>query len=108
MTKGKECPPAPGPLEALARHFDDLFANVAQRRSFRSYVRGLLLPRDRHKTLTGLAGTEPMVGAHDPPAQRLQFFFSEADWDAEALNSHRLELLLRDNPATQPHEGAPW
>jgi hypothetical protein len=47
MTKAQECPPAPGPLEDFARRFDDLFRNVAQRRSFRSYLQGLLLPRDR-------------------------------------------------------------
>jgi len=96
MTKPKECPPAPGPLEDFVHRFDDLFTNVAQRRSFRSYLQGLLLPRDRHKTLTGLAGTEPVTGAQDAPAQRLQFFLSEAAWESEALNTRRLELLLSD------------
>ncbi len=103
MTKAQECSPAPGPLEDFARRFDDLFTNVAQRRSFRSYLQGLLLPRDRHKTLTGLAGTEPVTGAQDAPAQRLQFFLSEAAWEAEALNARRLELLLSD-AETRPHE----
>lgn len=29
--------------------------------SFRAYLQGLVLPRDQNKSLTGLAGTEPMV-----------------------------------------------
>ena len=45
--------PAPGPLEDYAAQFDDLFANVAQRRAIREYLHGLLLPRERTKTLAG-------------------------------------------------------
>ncbi|MFD3488785.1 hypothetical protein [Streptomyces sp. NPDC058665] len=60
------CPPAPGPLEAYAARFDDLFSALAQRRGFREYLAGLLLPRDRNKTLTALAGSEPVVGAQNP------------------------------------------
>ena len=46
MTARRPCPPAPGPLEAYAPVFDDLFGNVAQRRGFRAYLQGLLLPHD--------------------------------------------------------------
>ena len=102
MTRRRACPPAPGPLEAYAAQFDPLFGMLAQRRSFREYVQGLLLPHDRHKTLTALAGAEPIVGAQAPAVQRLQFFLSESTWDAEAVNARRLELLLED-PATTPH-----
>jgi SRSO17 transposase len=63
----------------------------------------LLLPRDRHKTLTGLVGTEPVVGAQAPSVQRLQFFLSESPGDAEAVNCQRLASLMTD-PATAPHE----
>ena len=80
MTKRLPCPPAPGPLEAYAERFDDHLGTLAQRRGFREYLQGLLLPRDRHKTLTGLVGTEPVVGAQAPSAQRLQFFLSESPW----------------------------
>ena len=103
MTKRLPCPPAPGPLEAYAGQFDDQLGTLAQRRSFREYLQGLLLPRDRHKTLTGLVGTEPGVGAQAPAVQRLQFFLSESPWNAEAVNRRRLELLVTD-PATAPHE----
>ena len=63
MTARRPCPPAPGPLEDYAQRFDGLFSSLAQRRGLRDYLQGLLLPRDRNKTLTGLAGAEPIVGA---------------------------------------------
>jgi SRSO17 transposase len=103
MTKRLPCPPAPGPLESYAAQFDDRLGTVAQRRGLREYLHGLLLPRDRHKTLTGLVGTAPVVGAQAPSVQRLQFFMSESSWDAEAINGHRLELVMTD-PATMPHD----
>jgi hypothetical protein len=63
MTKRLPSSPAPGPLEDYAANFDDLFGTLAQRRGFREYLQGLLLPRDRNKVLTSLAGMEPIVGA---------------------------------------------
>jgi SRSO17 transposase len=90
-------------LEDYAARFDDLFASLAQRRGFREYLTGLLLPRERNKTLTALAGAEPVVGAQDPAVQRLQFFLSESGWDAEKINARRLELLAAD-AATTPHD----
>jgi hypothetical protein len=103
MTRPAACPPAPGPLEGYAARFDDLFTRVAQRRGFREYLAGLLAPRDRNKTLTALAGAEPVTGAQLPAVQRLQFFLSESRWDPDRVNERRLELLLKD-PATAPHE----
>src|SRR5262245_24150216 len=102
MTVRKLCPEAPGPLEAYARGFDGCFGTLAQRRAFRAYLQGLLLPRDRNKTLTALAGTEPVVGAQHPAAQQLQYFLSEAAWDGAALDARRLAGLVAD-PATRPH-----
>ena len=102
MTAPKPCPEAPGPLETYARQFDDGLESLAQRRAFRDYLAGLLLPRDRNKTLTGLANTEPVLGAQHPEAQRLQYFLSEANWEATALNDRRVALVVAD-PATTPH-----
>ena len=102
MTARRPCPVAPGPLEGYAARFDELFARVAQRRGFREYLAGLLAPRDRNKTLTALAGAEPVVAAQAKGVQRRQLFLSEAPWDAEAINARRLALLLSD-PATIPH-----
>src|SRR5712691_4341392 len=104
MTRRRRCPPAPGPLEEYAARFDDLFGVLAQRRGFREYLTGLLAPRDRNKTLTALAGAEPVTGAQHPAVQRLQFFLSESRWNPGAVNARRLELLLAD-PATAPHGG---
>ncbi len=104
MTRRVPCPPAPGLLEEYVAQFDAQFASVAQRRAIRDYLQGLLLPRERNKTLTGLAGTEPVVGAQAPPVQRLQWFLSESAWDAEAVNDRRLESLCGD-PTTRPHDG---
>ena len=102
MTRHRPCPAAPGPLEAYAARFDDLFSRLAQRRGFREYLAGLLAPRDRNKTLTALAGAEPVTGAGHPAVQRLQFFLSESRWDPDRVNARRLELLLA-GPATAPH-----
>jgi SRSO17 transposase len=96
------CPPAAGPLEDYAILFDGLFSRLAQRRGFREYLTGLLAPRDRNKTLTCLAGAEPVEGAQHRAVQRLQYFLSESTWDSELVNARRLELLLAD-PATAPH-----
>src|SRR5712671_7093207 len=101
MTRRRPCPAAPGPLEEYAARFDDVFGSLAQRRGFREYLAGLLAPRDRNKTLTALAGAEPVAGAQHRSVQRLQFFLSESRWDPGRVNSRRLELLLAD-PATAP------
>src|SRR5438034_4714922 len=103
MTKRLPCPPGPGPLEDYAAQFDALFGSLAQRRGLRAYLQGLLLPRDRTKTLTALAGAEPVLGAQHAAVQGLQFFLSESPWDHEAVNQRRLGLLLGD-PATRPHD----
>jgi hypothetical protein len=77
---------------------------VAQRRGFRECLAGLLVPRERNKTLTALAGAEPVTGSKLPAVQRLQFFVSESVWDPERVNARRVELLLAD-PLTAPHGG---
>jgi hypothetical protein len=104
MTSRRPCPPAPGPLEDYAQRFDSLFSSLAQRRGFRDYLQGLLLPRDRNKTLTGLAGAEPITGAQHREVQRLQWFLSESAWDHQQVNERRVRVLCED-PATAPHEG---
>jgi SRSO17 transposase len=40
---------------------------------FREYLAGLLAPRDRNKTLTALAGAEPVRGAQHRSVQRLPY-----------------------------------
>jgi DDE superfamily endonuclease len=103
MTSRRPCPPAPGPLEPYAQRFDSLFSSLAQRRGFRDYLQGLLLPGDRNKTLTGLAGAEPITGAQHREVQRLQWFLTESAWDHEQVNDQRVQWLCQD-PATAPHD----
>ncbi len=102
MTKRIEVEKAPAPLEEYVEAFDPLLGKSNQREGFRQYLEGLLLPSERHKTLTGLINTEPVVGAQLPRAQKLQWFLSESDWDERAVQQQRLHLLVKD-PLTTPN-----
>jgi len=102
MATAHDSPTVPLPLEQYAHAFDDLFHTSIQCRRFRDYLAGLLLPRDRNKTLTALVGAEPITQAQTAPVQQLQFFLTEADWDAEAVTTRRIDLLQAD-PLTVPH-----
>src|SRR6266571_4540515 len=102
MTKRLEVARAPAPLEEYVKHFDPLFGKSNQRDGFRRYLEGLLLPSERHKTLTGLVNTEPVVGAQQPRAQALQWLLSESNWDERKVQAERL-TLLREDPATAPN-----
>jgi SRSO17 transposase len=102
MTKRRSIPTAPEPLEGYARHFDDLFGKSNQRDEFRRYLEGLLLPTERNKTLTGLANTEPSVGAQHPRAQGMQWFLSEASWQEKQVQQRRLQVLFEE-PSTAPN-----
>jgi hypothetical protein len=96
--------PAPRPLEEYCGQFDDVFVSRAQRQTFRDYTMALLLPRDRNKTLTALAGAEPVAGVNHREVQRLQWFLSESPWDHERVNERRIALLSAD-ARTAPHQG---
>ena len=102
MTKRQVIPPSPRPLEAYVEHFDHLLGKRNQREGFRRYLEGLLLPAERNKTLTGLANTEPVMGAQEPRAHALQWFLSESDWNERAIQQCRLDLLLQE-PSTAPN-----
>jgi len=71
-------------------------------KAFASSLQGVLLPSERHKTLTGLVNTEPVVGAQLPRAQKLQWFLWEADWDERKIQAKRLRLL-REDATTAPN-----
>src|SRR5260221_251533 len=102
MAAPREFPAVPVPLDQYAQAFDALFHTWIQRRRFREYLAGLLLPRERNKTLTALVGAEPITQAQTGPVQQLQFFLTEAEWDAEAVTRRRIEELQAD-PLTTPH-----
>jgi SRSO17 transposase len=84
-------------VDAFCARFDDLFGRLAERTALREYLIGLLLPRERNKTLTVLAALVP--GAD---RQQLQHFLHDAPWDGAALNRRRLEVW-RAHPTLGPH-----
>jgi SRSO17 transposase len=96
----------PLPLDQYAHACDKLFHTPIQRRRFREYRAGLLLPRDRNKPLTALVGAEPSTQAQTAPVQQRQFFLTEADWDAEAVSSRQIDLLRAEPLTSPPAEGA--
>lgn len=106
MTARRPCPMAPGPLEDFAVQFDPLLHSLAQRRGLRTYLAGLLAPHDRLKTLTTLAGAEPLVQAQAAPVQQLQFFLSESNWDASQISQRILEMLCADPLIAPTADGA--
>ena len=79
--------------DALAQ-YGDLFANECQRRHFAEYLTGLFV-----------AERKTVLGIHDEFAQTtdqscLNRYLTEAKWDAETLNTRRLEQLQND-PSTR-------
>ena len=68
---------APGLLEDYAVRFDEVFALPGAEARVREYLAELLAPRHRNKTLTALAGTEPVVEAQRLAMHRLHFFLFE-------------------------------
>jgi DDE superfamily endonuclease len=76
------------------RAFDDLFANDCQRRHFAEYLTGLYVA-DR-KTVSGI--TREFAQTTDQSC--LNRFLTEADWDIQAINHRRLDLLQK-GPATR-------
>lgn len=103
MSERRVATPAPGLLEAYSQEFDGLFTKVNQREGFRQYLTGLLVASERNKTLTGLANSEPVVGAQEARVQSLQWYLSESTWEAAAVNRARVELILK-TPGLQPNE----
>src|SRR3954466_619330 len=79
--------------DALAQ-YGDLFANECQRRHFAEYLTGLFV-----------ADRKTVLGIHDEFAETtdqscLNRYLTEAEWEAEALNTRRLERLQGD-PSTR-------
>src|ERR1700760_4666115 len=90
----KPTAPTAEAIDLFCGYFDDLFARLAERTAVRHYLIGLLLPRERNKTLTELAALVP--GAD---RQRLHHFLHDAPWDSAALNAV--------HPAAGPQLAAP-
>lgn len=84
----------PQVVEELLVQFGDLFPNEPSRRHFAEYLTGLLVAE--HKTVSGIA----REFASPPDQSTLNRWLTEAPWDVERINTHRLEWLQQD-PATR-------
>lgn len=104
MTARLPCPPAPAPWRRTRPGSMTCSRRGRSGRGSGTVWLVWLAPRDRNKTLTCLAGAEPVVGAQHRQAQRLQWFVSESSWDHQKINSRRVELLARA-PGTAPQPG---
>jgi hypothetical protein len=82
--------------EVLDR-FSNLFANKPQRRHFAEYLTGLIVARN--KTVSGI--NSEFVDTTDQSC--LNRFLTGVDWDVEAINTRRLELL-QEEPSTRYDE----
>lgn len=87
----------PTVIAEVMPQFDDLFANEPQRQHFAEYLTGLLVAR--RKTINSMSG-EFAVSTDQSCWNR---FLTDADWDPQAVNERRLELLQQDS-ATRYHE----
>ena len=80
------CSPAPEPLEAFAVYLDAFVPDAGPAVGLSNVsVRAAAAARPLPYTLMALVGAEPLVQAQAAEVQRLQFFLSEATWDAEAI-----------------------
>ncbi len=81
--------PAPIVVEHSAA-FQELFKNRCQFQHFQNYLTGLIVLDN--KTMANI--TRCMLDSADKT--NLSRFFSEADWDVEAVNRERIAYLLRE------------
>ena len=102
MTKRLPCPPAPARWRTTPPSSTRCSSGSRSAAALWLSARAAA-GRDRNKTMTCLAGAEPIVGAQPAAVQGLQWFVSESTWDAEQVSQRRLELLWAD-PATAPHD----
>jgi DDE superfamily endonuclease len=79
--------------------FGDLFANEPQRRHFGEYLTGLFVAAC--KTISGIN----REFAHTTDPSCLNRFLHHEDWDIQALNRRRLEVLQRDSSLRYTRHG---
>src|ERR671929_705046 len=81
----------PTVVQDLLAQYGDLFANEPERRHFAEYLTGLFIAE--HKTVSGI-NREFAVTTDQSCLNR---WITEVDWDAQALNKRRLDLLQHDS-----------
>jgi hypothetical protein len=80
----------PQVVQDALNDFGDLFANEPQRRHFAEYLTGLYVAQ--RKSVLGIHAEF----AHISDQSCLNRFLTEVDWNVEALNDRRLDLLQQD------------
>lgn len=80
----------PHVVQEALREFGDLLPNEPQRHHFAEYLTGLFVAA--RKTVSGI--NREFADTTDQSC--LNRFFRDADWDVQALNQRRLDLLQRD------------
>jgi hypothetical protein len=89
----------PTVVQDLAPQYGDLFANEPERRHFAEYLTGLFIAE--HKTVSGI-NREFAVTTDQSCLNR---WITEVQWDAQALNQRRLDLLQRDSATRYTKNG---
>ena len=84
----------PQVVEEVVVQFGDLFPNEPSRRHFAEYLTGLLVAE--HKTVSGIA--REFAATTDQSC--LNRWLTQAPWEPDRINAHRLEWLQHD-PATR-------
>lgn len=89
----------PQVVEELLVQFGDFFPNEPSRVHFAEYLTGLFVAE--HKTVSGIA-REFAVTTDQSCLNR---WLTEAPWDVERINAHRLEWLQHDPTTCYRHDG---
>jgi len=84
----------PQVVEELVDQFGDIFPNEPARVHFAEYLTGLIVAE--HKTVSGIS--REFAATTDQSC--LNRWLTEAPWDVERINTHRLEWLQQD-PSTR-------
>ena len=87
----------PEVVKQAVREFGDLFSCQPQRTHLAEYLTGLMVASN--KTVSGI--NQEFAETTDQSC--LNRFLTEVDWDVDALNERRLELLQRE-PTTRYHD----
>jgi len=90
----------PNVVEELVAQFGDLFPNEPSRRHFAEYLTGLFIAE--HKTVSGI--NREFAATTDQSC--LNRWLTEAPWDVERINAHRLEWLQADPTTRYRQDGA--
>jgi hypothetical protein len=90
----------PNVVEELVLQFGDLLPNEPSRRHFAEYLTGLFIAE--HKTVSGI--NREFAATTDQSC--LNRWLTEAPWDVERINAHRLEWLQADPTTRYRQDGA--